>query len=97
MSKDIRIKKGLNIKLVGDAEQITTELPVGDQYAITLDDFHGVIPKILAKEGTEVKAGEALFYDKSDERVLFPSPVSGKVTEIVRGARRKSFNHQNYC
>lgn len=89
MSKDIRIKKGLDIKLVGEAEQVTTELPLGSVYAIKPDDFHGVIPKILAKEGTEVKAGEALFYDKSDERILFPSPVSGKVTEIVRGARRK--------
>jgi len=89
MSKDIRIKKGLDIKLVGEAEQITTELPLGSTFAIKPSDFHGVIPKILAKEGTEVKAGEALFHAKSDERILFPSPVSGKITEIVRGARRK--------
>ncbi len=89
MSKDIRIKKGLDIKLVGEAAQITTELPLGGVFAIQPDDFHGVIPKILAKVGTEVKAGQALFYSKSDERILFPSPVSGKVSEIVRGARRK--------
>jgi Na+-transporting NADH:ubiquinone oxidoreductase subunit A len=89
MSKDIRIKKGLDIKLVGEASKVTTELSLGSVFAVKPDDFHGVIPKILAKEGTEVKAGEALFYNKSDERILFPSPVSGKVTEIVRGARRK--------
>lgn len=89
MSKDIRIKKGLDIKLVGDAEQVTTELSLGTTLAIQPDDFHGVIPKVLAKEGTEVKAGQALFHSKSDERILFPSPVSGKITEIVRGARRK--------
>jgi len=89
MSKDIRIKKGLDIKLVGDAEQTTSEVSLGSVYAIRPDDFHGVIPKILAKVGTEVKAGQALFYDKSDERILFPSPVSGKVVDIVRGARRK--------
>ena len=89
MSKDIRIKKGLDIKLVGEANKVTAELSLGSVFAVKPDDFHGVIPKILAKEGTEVKAGEALFYNKSDERVLFPSPVSGKVTEIVRGARRK--------
>ncbi|SEB97850.1 Na+-transporting NADH:ubiquinone oxidoreductase subunit A [Tenacibaculum sp. MAR_2009_124] len=89
MSKDIRIKKGLDIRLVGEAEQVTTELPLGSVFAVRPDDFHGVIPKIIAKEGTEVKAGEALFYNKSDERMLFPSPVSGKVSEIVRGARRK--------
>lgn len=89
MSKDIRIKKGLDVKLIGSAEHETTHLPLGSLYAIRPDDFHGVIPKILAKEGTEVKAGQALFYNKSDERILFPSPVSGKITEIVRGARRK--------
>ena len=89
MSKDIRIKRGLNIKLVGDAEQTTTQLPLSSVYAVKPEDFHGVIPKILAKEGTEVKAGEALFHDKSDERILFSSPVSGKVSEIIRGARRK--------
>lgn len=89
MSKDIRIKKGLDIKLVGEAEQITTEILLGSVFAIKPNDFHGVIPKIIAKEGTEVKAGQALFHAKSDERILFPSPVSGKITEIVRGARRK--------
>ena len=89
MSKDIRIKKGLDIKLVGEAEQVTTDLPLGSVFAVKPDDFHGVTPKLLAREGAEVKAGEALFYDKSDERILFPSPVSGKVTEVVRGARRK--------
>ncbi|WP_299051670.1 Na(+)-translocating NADH-quinone reductase subunit A [uncultured Polaribacter sp.] len=89
MSKDIRIKKGLDIKLVGEAEKTTTNVSMSSVYAIKPDDFHGIIPKILAKEGTEVKAGQALFYSKSDERILFPSPVSGKVVEIVRGARRK--------
>ena len=89
MSKDIRIKKGLDIKLVGEAEQLTTELPIGGVYAVKPSDFHGIIPKVVAKEGTEVKAGDALFYSKSDERILFSSPVSGKVTEIIRGDRRK--------
>jgi Na+-transporting NADH:ubiquinone oxidoreductase subunit A len=89
MSKDIRIKKGLNIRLVGEAEQKTTEISTNGVYAIKPEDFHGITPKLIAKEGTEVKAGEALFYSKSDERILFPSPVSGKVTEIVRGAKRR--------
>ena len=89
MSKDIRIKKGLDIRLVGEAEQKTTEISTAGVYAIKPEDFHGITPKLIAKEGTEVKAGEALFYSKSDERILFPSPVSGKVTEIVRGAKRR--------
>ncbi|MHB0754287.1 Na(+)-translocating NADH-quinone reductase subunit A [Polaribacter sp. M15] len=89
MSKDIRIKKGLDIKLVGTAEKTTTNSSLSSVYAIKPEDFHGITPKLVAKEGTEVKAGETLFYSKSDERILFPSPVAGKVTEVVRGARRK--------
>ena len=89
MSKDIRIKKGLDIKLVGEAEHVTTQISTSGVFALKPEDFHGIIPKLIAKEGTEVKAGEALFYSKSDERILFPSPVSGKVTEIIRGAKRR--------
>ena len=89
MSKDIRIKKGLDIKLVGVAEKTTTNSSLSSVYAIKPEDFHGITPKLIAKEGTEVKVGETLFYSKSDERILFPSPVSGKVTEVIRGARRK--------
>ena len=89
MSKDIRIKKGLDIKLIGEAEQTTTEISVGGVFAIKPDDFHGITPKLVAKEGTIVKAGDSLFYDKNDERIQFTSPVSGKVSEVVRGARRK--------
>ena len=89
MSKDIRIKKGLDIKLVGEATLTTNKLPVKGMFALKPQDFHGIIPKLIAKEGTTVKAGESIFYSKSDERILFPSPVSGKVTEIIRGAKRK--------
>ena len=89
MSTDIRIKKGLDIKLIGEANQITTALPISSLYAIKPENFHGIIPKLLAKEKSEIKAGEALFFSKADDRVLFPSPVSGEVVEVVRGAKRK--------
>jgi len=89
MSTDIRIKKGLNIKLVGEAEKTTTKFSIGSVYAIKPEDFHGIIPKLIAREKTEVKVGETLFYSKADDRILFPSPVSGEVVEIVRGAKRK--------
>ncbi|MGY3791137.1 Na(+)-translocating NADH-quinone reductase subunit A [uncultured Aquimarina sp.] len=89
MSKDIRIRKGLDIKLVGEAEKITSEATKSNVYAIKPDDFHGIVPKVIAKQGTEVKAGEPLFHSKTNENMLFPSPVSGEVVEIVRGAKRK--------
>lgn len=89
MSKDIRIRKGLDINLMGEAEKNTAEAPRSNVYAIKPDDFHGIVPKVVAKQGTEVKAGDPLFYSKSNENMIFSSPVSGEVVEIVRGAKRK--------
>ncbi|MBQ4822298.1 Na(+)-translocating NADH-quinone reductase subunit A [Aquimarina sp. MMG016] len=89
MSKDIRIRKGLDIKLVGEAEKNTVDATRSNVFAIKPDDFHGIVPKVIAKQGVEVKAGEPLFHSKSNENMLFPSPVSGEVVEIVRGAKRK--------
>lgn len=89
MSKDIKITKGLDIKLVGAAEQTTSKAVLSNVYAINLSDFHGITPKMLLKEGAEVKAGEALFYNKNKEDMLFVSPISGELVEIERGARRK--------
>ena len=89
MSKDIKITKGMDIKLVGAAEQNTSKAVLSNVYAINLSDFHGIIPKMLLKEGGEVKVGEALFYNKNREDMLFVSPVSGELIEIERGARRR--------
>ena len=89
MSKDISIKKGLNIKLVGAAEQTTSKAVLSNVYAIQLSDFHGITPKMMVKQGAEVKAGEPLFYDKNREEMLFVSPVSGELIEIERGDRRR--------
>lgn len=89
MSKDIRIKKGLNINLVGAAEHTTSKAVLSNVYAINLRDFYGITPKMLVKEGAEVKTGEALFYEKSNDAMFFVAPVSGELIEIERGARRK--------
>ena len=89
MSKDIRIKKGLNINLVGAAEQTTSKAVLSNVYAIQLSDFHGIIPKMMVKQGAEVKAGEPLFYNKNIESMVFVSPVSGELIEIERGDRRR--------
>ena len=70
MSKDIRIKKGLDIKLVGEATLTTNKLSVKGMFALKPQDFHGIIPKLIAKEGAEVKAGESIFYSKSDDLIL---------------------------
>ena len=89
MSKDIRIKKGLDIKLVGEAEKTTEDAIVSNSYTIRPEDFHSIIPKLVAKEGTQVKAGETLFYNKASEAVKFVSPVSGTIAEVQRGPKRR--------
>ena len=89
MSNDIRIKKGLNINLKGAADKTTEQAIISNFCTLRPEDFHGVIPKLVAKEGTKVKAGETIFYDKSNEAVKFVSPVSGEVIEIQRGPKRR--------
>lgn len=89
MSKDIRIKKGMDIKLKGEAEKNTKTVEKPSVYGICPSDFHNVTPKLIVREGTQVEAGDAIFCDKNDQRVVFASPVSGVVKEIVRGDRRK--------
>ncbi|TWO33220.1 Na(+)-translocating NADH-quinone reductase subunit A [Seonamhaeicola sediminis] len=89
MSNDIRIKKGLDINLKGAAEKTLDTAIVSNTCTIRPEDFHGVIPKLILKVGAKLKAGEPVFYDKSNENVKFVSPVSGEITEIVRGAKRR--------
>ncbi|MQP25397.1 Na(+)-translocating NADH-quinone reductase subunit A [Flavobacterium sp. LMO8] len=88
MSKDIRIKKGLDLKLKGEAAQKIADTTRSKVYAVKPSDFHGVTPKMVVKEGDNVKAGEVIFYSKSDEKVKFVAPVSGKIQEIKRGEKR---------
>ena len=89
MSNDIRIKKGLDIKLKGEAEKTVEQAIISNYCTIRPEDFHGVIPKLIAKEGATVKAGGTIFYNKDIEDMKFVSPVSGKVVEVVRGPRRR--------
>lgn len=89
MSVEVKIKKGKNILLKGSADKVISEAPVENTFAVKPSDFTGVIPKMLLKEGAEVKAGTPLFYSKTDDRIKFTSPVSGEIAEIKRGAKRK--------
>lgn len=89
MSKVIKLKRGLDIKLVGAADRVVTETGIATTYAVSPDDFPGVTPKLLVKPDDVVKAGSPLFFDKSRPQILFTSPVSGKVRNIKRGEKRK--------
>ena len=89
MSKDISIKNGANLNLKGQASK---ELEVAKKsltYALNPDDFFSLVPRMLVKEGDKVSKGQPIFHDKNDESIKIVSPVSGKVKEIRRGAKRK--------
>ena len=92
MSKDIRIKKGLSINIKGTADKKIEKLPLANTYALNLKDFHLIVPKLIKKENQTIKRGEPIFYSKTNENLLFVSPISGKIKEIVRGERRKIIN-----
>lgn len=92
MSKIITLRKGLDINLQGKAEETLAEAPRSFEYAVSPLDFEGVTPKLLVKVGDKVKAGTPLFFNKYNERVLFTSPVSGTVTAVNRGEKRKVLN-----
>ena len=89
MSKDIRIRKGFNLNLDGEANKILVDIHPSKTFALKPADFFSSTPKLLVKEGVKVEKGTPLFFAKENPRVHFVSPVSGEVTAIVRGAKRK--------
>ena len=89
MSKEIRLKKGLNINLLGEADKVYASVKPTERYVVKPTDFHALTPKLAVKVGDKVKAGTTLFFDKYNDKVNFSAPVSGEVIDIVRGAKRK--------
>lgn len=89
MSKDIRIRKGFNLNLDGEANKILVDIHPSKTFALKPADFFSATPKLLVKEGAKVEKGTPLFFAKENPRVHFVSPVSGEVTAIIRGAKRK--------
>lgn len=89
MANVIKLRKGLDINLKGKAEETKILLRSSGKYALVPDDFEGVVPKVVVKEGDKVKAGDALFVNKNYPTVKFASPVSGTIAAVERGDRRK--------
>lgn len=92
MANRIKIKKGLQIPLLGQPEEVFRGTVASEFVKICPEDFHGVTPKLAVRVDDTVKAGDALFYDKNHPEVLFASPVSGTVTAIDRGEKRRILN-----
>lgn len=92
MANVIKLRKGLDINLKGKAAEVIVAVKEPGFYALVPDDFPGVTPKVVVKEQEYVMAGGPLFIDKNHPEVKFVSPVSGVVTSVERGARRKVLN-----
>ena len=92
MANVIKLRKGLDINLKGKAAQEYFSVKEPGFYSLVPDDFTGVTPKVVVKEQEYVMAGGPLFIDKNHPELKFVSPVSGVVTSVERGAKRKVLN-----
>ena len=89
MSKNIVLKKGLDIPVNGAAELGLSKTVSPDIVAVEPTALKGFTPRLLVKEGDKVLAGSPVMADKKNAAILLTSPVSGTVKEIVRGDKRK--------
>ncbi len=84
-----RLSKGLTIPIAGAPTQEIVDGPAPKTVALVADDYIGMKPTMVVKEGDDVKLGQLLFEDKKTPGVLYTSPAAGKVAAINRGAKRK--------
>ena len=89
MSKNIVLKKGLNIPIAGEAALRVSKAIAPGIVAVCPTDFKGLLPRLLVKEGDSVLCGSPVIADKKNPDILLASPVSGTVKELVRGDKRK--------
>ena len=85
---NIKITKGLDLKLAGAAPDMRLDFACSETFHIKPSDFRWLKPKLLVQAGDRVEVGTPLFCDKADEWVVIVSPVAGRVGEIVRGEKR---------
>ena len=61
MTKVIKLRKGLDVNLKGKPTDEIGQVKCPGEYALQPDDFTGLKPKVVVKEGDKVLAGDALF------------------------------------
>lgn len=92
MANRIKIKKGLQIPLLGKPEKVLRGNVTSEFVHVWPEDYQGITPRLSVKVDDTVKAGQALFHSKMYPEMLFTSPVSGTVVAINRGAKRRILN-----
>ena len=85
-----KLKRGFDINLAGKAVETIAADDLARQFALKPTDFVGMYrPKLTVKAGDYVRAGDPVFFDKALPEVFYTAPVSGTVSQVVRGAKRK--------
>ncbi|MCF6249143.1 MAG: 4Fe-4S dicluster domain-containing protein [Desulfobacula sp.] len=87
--KSISIKKGFKLPLSGLPDISAIQLPEPETIAVSAMDIPYIRPKLLVKQGDLVKTGTSLFCDKKNKSILYLSPGTGRVKQILFGPRRK--------
>ena len=85
----IKISKGLDLPISGSPINTISDEPKVSSVALLSNDFIGMKPTMLVKEGETVKAGQKIFEDKKNNGVYFTSPAGGIVKDINRGDKRR--------
>ncbi len=96
MARIIKLRQGLDIRLNGVAvtlpnshDTVRKQLPHSKEYAIQPVHFVGFRPKVIVREGDQVKVGDVLMVDKACPDVKCVAPASGTISLVERGDRRR--------
>ncbi|GAA0686525.1 Na(+)-translocating NADH-quinone reductase subunit A [Marinobacterium maritimum] len=84
----IKINKGLDLPIAGAPEQTIHDGSKVRTVALLGQDYIGMKPTMMVKEGDRVKLGQVIFTDKKTEGVQYTAPGAGTVRAINRGERR---------
>ena len=87
-SELLKINGGLDLPIAGKPNQVISSACGSQKIGIIGADYVGLKPTMGVREGDCVKKGQILFSDKKNELAKIVSPISGKVSQINRGARR---------
>ena len=82
------MKGGLDVPLHGSVKNNKLDKVYTKFSAVLADDYFGLKPKILVREGDHVLKGAPLLEDKTNPGFTVNSPVNGVIHEINRGEKR---------
>lgn len=83
-----KIKKGLNVPISGEPQQVVSDGNPVSQVAVLGPDYVGMKPTMQVAVGDVVKLGQVLFTDKKMPDIKYTAPGAGKVIAVNRGHKR---------